>query len=41
MQAEMFSYNVDNAYPESLVRSLRKGMLLAQNYESLKTVSNL
>ena len=41
MQAEMFSYNVDNAYPESLVRSLRKGMLSQQNYESLRTVSNV
>lgn len=41
MQTEMFSYNVDNAYPESLVRSLRKGMLNQQNYESLKTVSNV
>jgi len=40
MQAEMFSYNVDNAYPESLVRALRKGMLSQQNYESLRTVSN-
>lgn len=40
MQAEMFSYNVDNAYPESLVRALRKGMLTQQNYESLRTVSN-
>jgi vacuolar-type H+-ATPase subunit C/Vma6 len=40
MQTEMFSYNVDNAYPESLVRALRKGMLSQQNYESLRTVSN-
>lgn len=40
MQSEMFSYNIDNAYPESLVRALRKGMLSQQNYESLRTVSN-
>jgi vacuolar-type H+-ATPase subunit C/Vma6 len=40
-QMEMFYYNVDNAFAESVARSLRKGFLDANNYESLKNVSNM
>ena len=40
-QMEMMPYNVDNAFAESIARSLRKGFLDANNYESLKNVSNM
>jgi len=35
------TYNVDNAFPEAICRTLRKGFLEANNYESLKNVSNM
>ena len=41
MQLEMLTYNVDHAFPESIVRCLRKGFLEANNYESIKNVGNM
>ena len=37
-QMEMLTYNVDNAFPESIVRGLRKGFLEHNHYDSLKNV---
>lgn len=38
---EMFTYNVDNAFAESICRALRKGFLDQNNYDSLKNVGNM
>jgi V-type H+-transporting ATPase subunit d len=38
---EMASFNVDDAYPEAIVRSLRKGFLKEETYNALKACSNL
>lgn len=38
---EMMSFNVDDGYPEAIVRSLRKGFLREENYTQLKSCSNL
>ena len=40
-QFEMLTYNVDHAFPEAIVRGLRKGLLETNNYESIKNVGNL
>lgn len=38
---EMMYFNVDDGYPEALVRSLRKGFLRDETYNQLKACSNL
>jgi V-type H+-transporting ATPase subunit d len=38
---EMASQNIDDGYPEAIVRSLRKGFLREEQYTQLKACSNL
>jgi vacuolar-type H+-ATPase subunit C/Vma6 len=38
---EMAYFNVDDGYPEAIVRSLRKGFLKEETYTALKACSNL
>ena len=38
---EMASFNLDDGYPESICRSLRKGFLKEETYNQLKSCSNL
>lgn len=38
---EMMYFNVDDGYPEAIVRSLRKGFLRDEAYTQLKSCSNL
>lgn len=38
---EMCSFNIDDGYPEAIVRALRKGFLKEETYNSLKGCSNL
>lgn len=40
-QPEMVSFNIDNGFPVAIVCSLRKGLLGAQQYDTLRTVSNI
>jgi V-type H+-transporting ATPase subunit d len=38
---EMMSFNIDDGYPEAIIRSLRKGFLREETYTQLKSCSNL
>ena len=38
---EMMTFNIDDGFPESIVRSLRKGFLKEEVYNQLKGCSNL
>ena len=38
---EMISFNMDDGYPEAIVRALRKGFLKEETYTQLKSCSNL
>jgi V-type H+-transporting ATPase subunit d len=38
---EMCSFNMDDGYPEAIIRSLRKGFLKEETYNQLKACSNL
>lgn len=38
---EMTTANMDDGYPEAIVRSLRKGFLREEQYNQLKACSNL
>lgn len=38
---EMMSFNIDDGYPEAIIRSLRKGFLREETYNQLKSCSNL
>jgi len=38
---EMCGFNIDDGYPEAIVRSLRKGFLKDETYHQLKSCSNL
>jgi len=38
---EMAYFNIDDGYPEAIVRSLRKGFLTDQHYVQLKSVQNM
>ncbi len=38
---EMMFFNMDDGYPEAIVRSLRKGLLRDETYTQLKSCSNL
>jgi V-type H+-transporting ATPase subunit d len=38
---EMASFNVDDGFAESIIRSLRKGFLKEETYNQLKGCSNL
>lgn len=38
---EMCSFNIDDGYPESICRALRKGFLREDTYNQLKACSNL
>lgn len=38
-QPEMITYNINHAFPEAIIRSLRKGILGARHYEALGQVS--
>jgi V-type H+-transporting ATPase subunit d len=38
---EMMSFNMDDGFPEALIRSLRKGFLKEETYNQLKACSNL
>ena len=39
-QAEMLTYNIDNGFPEAILRGLRKGLLNTMQYETLKLCAN-
>jgi hypothetical protein len=39
-QAEMLTFNIDNGFPEAILRTLRKGLLTSSDYENLKLASN-
>jgi len=41
MQPEMLTYNIQHAFPEAIVRSMRKGLLGEKHYDALKSVSNI
>jgi vacuolar-type H+-ATPase subunit C/Vma6 len=36
----MLTYNVDNGFPEAILRSLRKGILTAVDFENMKLANN-
>ena len=38
---EMFSFNIDDGYPEACVRALAKGLLRDKDYENLVNCGNL
>lgn len=38
---EILGFNVDDGYPESIVRGLRKGFLKDETYNALKSCTNL
>lgn len=38
---EAATFNMDDGYPEALIRSLRKGFLREEHYNQLKACSNL
>jgi vacuolar-type H+-ATPase subunit C/Vma6 len=40
-QSEMLTYNVDNGFPEAILRTLRKGILNGQHYENMKLANNI
>jgi len=37
----MISYNIQHAFPEAIIRGLRKGLLGEKQYDALKSVSNI
>jgi V-type H+-transporting ATPase subunit d len=39
-QSEMLTYNVDNGFPEAILRSLRKGLLTGVDFDNMKLSSN-
>ena len=41
MGMEMLSHNFDNALPEAILRSFRKGFLSEMEYQQLKQTSNI
>lgn len=41
LQSEMLYANIDDGYPEALVRAMRKGFLLDNHYAQLKQTSNI
>ncbi len=38
---EMMSFNIDDGYPEAIVRTWRKGFLKEEHYNQLKSCNNL